>query len=139
MKEITRTDTIPFESQHKYMVTRHEFGNKQFIDYIKWAPEKILPLMSFIDKDGKEEKLTQQKQKEIEEKYEKLTSTWLRVIAVWYRKWVKKSEKLKKDWLKDFVFIWLIALKDPLRQEVKRSYQALSKCLNDIESHHRWP
>lgn len=125
-KTIIRTDSIPFESQYKYMVTRHLIWKKESIDYIKWAPEKILPIIDFVDIDGKIEKLSPKKKKEIEQQYEKLTSTWLRVIAVAYRKdtW---NIPLKKEKLKEFVFVWLIALKDPLRAEVK---DAIKLCQN---------
>lgn len=118
-KEYPRVSAIPFESQHKYMVTRHIIDKNTYIDYIKWAPEKILPLIDYMDIDGKVETLTSQKKKEIESEYEKLTSTWLRVIAIGYKNENWKPNELKKENLKEFVFVWLIALKDPLRSEVK--------------------
>ena len=41
-KEFKRREEIPFDSQRKYMVTRHSLNSKQDIIFIKGAPEKIL-------------------------------------------------------------------------------------------------
>lgn len=122
-----RKAVIPFESQHKYMVTHHALEDNSAISYMKWAPEKVLPFVSFVDIKGKAEELTQEKKKLLEKKYEKLTATWLRVIAVAYKKERVILKELKKETLSDFVFMGFIAFKDPLRQEVK---EAIKLCQN---------
>ncbi len=122
-EQAPRIAVIPFESQHKYMVTKHGIWNNAFVSYMKGAPEMILPFIGFIDIEGRIEKITDKKKKELEKQYEKLTSTWLRVIAVAYK--IEKDNTLpfKKETLKDFVFVGLIALKDPLRIEVKKAIE----------------
>ncbi len=116
-----RLETIPFESQYKYMVTRHSIWKNNIIDYMKGAPEKMLPFMTYIDTDGNIEKLTEDKRKEIEKQYEKYTSLWLRLIAVAYREQKNDITPLKQEKLQNFVFVGLIALKDPLRAEAKKA------------------
>jgi P-type Ca2+ transporter type 2C len=127
VKDEPRIAEIPFDSEYKYMVTLHRSGKskgKGNIAYIKGAPEKILELSSFVDVGGKKIKLTSSKRKEIEKQYLKLTSSGLRVLAVGYK--VENKEVLTDDFnnrdnLGDFIFVGLLALKDPLRPEAKET------------------
>ena len=84
-KVTPRIAELPFESEHKYMVTGHKFRNDQFVAYIKGAPERILPFMSYVDVEGKQEKITVKKQEKIQKQCDDLTATGLRVIAVGYK------------------------------------------------------
>ncbi len=122
-EQAPRIAVIPFESQHKYMVTKHGIGNGIFVNYMKGAPEIILPFMGFIDIEGKIEHITDKKKKQLEQQYEKLTATGLRVIAVAYKIDKDNTLPFKKESLMDFVFVGLIALKDPLRVEVKKAIE----------------
>lgn len=118
-----RVDSIPFDSAHKFMVTRHHIKDSDiFIDYIKGAPEKVLHFSSYIDIDGKIEMIDIAKKHEIQKQYESLNLKGLRVIAVGYRKINKlSSNKLNIENLSSFVFVGLIALQDPIRPEVKET------------------
>lgn len=118
-----RVAEIPFESQTKFMVTSHQIGKDEFRSYAKGALEKLLPLLTYLDLEGKKTLLSEGKKKAIQKQYEQLTSTGLRVIAVAYKQEVCKSRvfELKKEHLKNFVFVGLIALKDPLRAEAKET------------------
>lgn len=124
-KKSPRITELPFESEHKYMVTGHKFGAGQFALYIKGAPERILPFMSFVDREGQPEKLTETKRKKIQEQCDDLTITGLRVIAVGYKlhKHESQHDEINHDDLKDFVFVGLIVLKDPLRPEAKETVE----------------
>ncbi len=124
-KETPRIAELPFESEYKYMVTGHKLGKEQFIAYIKGAPERILPFMSFVDVEGKPEKLTESKKKKIQKQCDELTATGLRVLAVGYklRKYQGQNVEIEHEDLKDFVFVGLIALKDPLRPEAKETIE----------------
>lgn len=124
-KESPRVAELPFESEHKYMISAHRFKEKHLATYIKGAPEKILPFMSFIDIEGKKSKITEEKINKIKQQCDSLTVTGLRVIAVGYKlsKYTDKEVKIDKKDIKDFVFVGLIALKDPLRPEAKETIQ----------------
>lgn len=124
-EEAPRVSEIPFESKYKYMVTAHKLDDGMIASYMKGAPEKVLEFCSFLDIEGKQQKLDKSKKEKIEKEYEKLTKKGLRVIAVAYKleKNKSKSFKLDKDNLKDFVFVGLIGLKDPLRAEAKETIE----------------
>lgn len=124
-KKSPRISELPFESEHKYMVTGHKFRDDQFVVYIKGAPERILPFMSFVDREGKPKKLSEEKKITIQNQCDNLTATGLRVIAVGYKldKFQIENTNIDQSDLKDFVFVGLIALKDPLRPEAKETIE----------------
>lgn len=124
-KKSPRITELPFESEHKYMVTGHKYRNNQFVNYIKGAPDVIIPFMSFIDVEGKQEKLTEDKRKRIEKQCDDLTTKGLRVIAVGFKleKYQSQNTEINQDNLNNFVFVGLIALKDPLRPEAKETIE----------------
>ncbi len=52
--EMPRTDTIPFESQHRYMATlHHDLSGHAFV-YIKGAPERLLGMCSLQRLNGED-------------------------------------------------------------------------------------
>ena len=116
-----RVAEIPFQSEHKFMVTKHAIGENSFASYMKGAPEKVLQFATFVDIEGKIQPLSQKKKQEIKTQYEELTATGLRVIATAYKK--ENSPELDIKNLQDYVFVGLIALKDPLRPEAKRTIE----------------
>lgn len=120
-----RITEIPFDSENKFMVTGHKFGESDFVSYLKGAPEKVLSFASLVDIEGNKEKLTSIARKKIQKQCDELTVTGLRVIAVGYKLEKNKPHKVKidKKKLKDFVFVGLIALKDPLRPEAKSTVE----------------
>lgn len=119
-KNEPRIAEIPFDSEHKFMATRHKNNANKNIVYAKGAPEKLFPFISFVDIEGKKETLTETRKKEIQKQYENLTSTGLRVIAVAY-KLEENDTEFTRESLNDLVFIGLVALKDPLRPEAKET------------------
>jgi Ca2+-transporting ATPase len=84
-----------------------------------------------IEIDGKKDKLSKQRSDELSKKYEGLTSKGMRVLATAYKvidkSSLKKSDdpehkrKFIEEHLKDIVFVGFIALRDPLRPEVKEA------------------
>jgi len=122
-KKEPRVAEIPFDSEYKFMATRHRvkmFRGKKYIAYAKGAPEKLLPLISFVDVEGEKKTLTNTRKTEIQKQCEDLTSTGLRVIAVAYRLEEDDAEFTKEN-LNNLVFVGLIALKDPLRSATKET------------------
>jgi len=133
-QEYPRLDEIPFDSERMWMATLHKIKNQKSkiknIIYVKGAPEKILSLSKFLEKNGQEE-LTEIKRKVIEKKYLELTEQGLRVLALGYKlanqhefitnNTNKKIEKIsgKLEQIRDLIFVGLVALKDPLRAEAK--------------------
>jgi P-type Ca2+ transporter type 2C len=122
-REEPRISELPFDAEYKFMATKHRVATphgEKYVSYVKGAPEKLLSLSSFVDVEGEKEVLTETKIHEIERQYEELTRTGLRVVAVAY-----KLEESDTEWTKenvhDLIFVGLVALKDPLRPEVKET------------------
>jgi Ca2+-transporting ATPase len=111
------------------MVTGHQINDKIWGQYLKGAVERILPLMSYIDVEGEVRKLSAEKRAQIQKQCDDLTKTGLRVIAVGYKeaKLTKDKIQIKHAELKDFVFVGLVALKDPLRTEAKETIKLCKK------------
>lgn len=122
-KNTPRITELPFESETKYMITGHQTEQGHFISYIKGAPEKILPLMSWLDIDGQIKKISDTQRKNIQKQCDELTASGLRVIALGYReeKSIKNYESIYLDNINNFVYVGIIALKDPLRPEAKET------------------
>ena len=127
-KDEPRVAEIPFDSEYKFMATLHS-QNERSIVYIKGAPDKILPLSSHVDVEGVKERLSKEKRNEIQNQYEQLTSMGLRVLAVAYKfeDNPADSDEFTKDKVNNLVFVGLIALKDPLRPEIKHT---IAQCVN---------
>jgi len=119
-----RIAEIPFNSEHKMMATLHKYEENKSITYAKGAPEKLLAISSFIEINGEKVTLTKEKKEEIEKNYERLTSSGLRVLSVGYKindSIVSPTEFILGN-LSDFIFVGLMAIKDPLRPEVKKAF-----------------
>lgn len=121
--QFPRVFELPFDSENKYMVTGHKTGEGHFISYIKGAPEMVLPFMTAADIEGREEQLFMEMKKNIQKQCDEMTSSGLRVIAVGYRRgsFLNDFEKNVPGNLSNFVYVGLIAFKDPLRLEAKET------------------
>lgn len=128
-REMPRIGEIPFDSEYKYMATLHKGPGKdkakERIIFVKGAPEKILAMASFIDDNGSEEELNSGRRREIEEELENLVGKGLRCLALGYKKVEESREAIGHEDMRDMVFAGFVALKDPLRPEVK---EAISLC-----------
>jgi len=109
-KNMTLITEIPFTSINKYIAKVYTLNKKEDILYVSGAPEKILE-MSICNAKEK---------KEIKEKLEELTNKGLRVIAVGYKK-INNLDNL----FNNIIFVGMVALKDPIRKEVKRAIKTV--------------
>jgi len=119
---------IPFDSERKYIVSFHRTssrGNK-VRGYFSGAPERILELTKSTKKDRRQAEL----------KLEDLTAKGLRVVALAYKdltltkEAIQRLQEGKKDKeaiqaleekMENLTFVGFIALKDPLRKDVKKA------------------
>jgi Ca2+-transporting ATPase len=129
-QEEERIAEIPFDSEYKIMATLHKHkghADKKSITYTKGAPEKVLDYCKYVDIEGKIIALNSKKRQDIFDQHKKLTSVGLRVLAVAYK--VNDSiidhGNFTRENLNNFVFVGLIAIKDPLRLEAK---ETIKKC-----------
>ncbi len=138
-------DDLPFDSTYKYSANIHKLDKEHDVMYILGAPEIILDNSKYLECDGEQKEISSRKIKELTKKFENLDKRGLRVIAAGYKKINKniiseeikkeagpnkklnkeKKEKIYRERFKDMTFVGFIALRDPLRKDVK---QAIKTC-----------
>ena len=100
----------PFDSEKKYSMTINNVGGKENA-FLKGAPEIILPFCQTLN--GEKNKIL--------EEIEKWADEGLRVLGVAF----KENGDLKEK--KDFVWLGLIGITDPIRKEVKEAILTAKK------------
>ncbi|MEM4641130.1 MAG: cation-transporting P-type ATPase [Candidatus Pacearchaeota archaeon] len=117
----TRIEEIPFTSERKIMSVLCKTKKEQFV-FSKGAVEVLLNKCKFVHKREGIFTLTEREKKRILEINRELTSNMFRTIGFAY----KKSESSKREnFEKNLVFLGLVALEDPPREEVK---EAIKMC-----------
>jgi P-type Ca2+ transporter type 2C len=121
-KERPKIKEDPFSSETKIMSTMHEHEHEQeFKVYSKGAAEELLKICSKILYTDKETTLDETEKENWLGKAEELAATGTRVIAAAYKKASSKEENLSHD----LVFLGLIGMVDPPREEV---FSAIEEC-----------
>lgn len=114
-------DKIFFDPYHKYAVSLRKLNNEKNIVYVVGSPEKILSMSSYLDDNGKKDKLFLSDFAKIKNKIDDLTKSGLRVVAVARR--VTNEQEIdrdKEEKLKKMVFVGLFTLHDPIRKDTKK-------------------
>jgi len=119
-----RLDTIPFESERKYMAVLFETPENEKIIYVKGSPEKILELCAYqeVKKDVFET---------IHHDYwhnivNEIGENGERTLAVAYKKISSKEHlELKEDDMNGLVMLGILGIIDPVRQE---AIEAVKQC-----------
>jgi len=113
-----RVFELPFDSVRKRMTTVHveEFGR---IGYVKGAPKEILELCTRVATTHGDEPISESLRREIIEQNDSFARGGLRVLAMAYRSIGKDETELTPDKTeRDLVFVGLMAMMDPPRDEV---------------------
>jgi P-type Ca2+ transporter type 2C len=137
-----RQDEVPFDSERKRMVTIHDiwkpnprdvspFKDNKLTGWdviaVKGAPDLILDLCSFYQTvDDKTKKMNDAIRQRIQDANNAMTQDALRVLGLAYRvvEEAPKAETVAVDELeKDLVFVGLVGMIDPPRQEVQQAIQ----------------
>ncbi|MBG0787565.1 MAG: cation-translocating P-type ATPase [Anaerolineaceae bacterium] len=131
-----RRQEIPFDSTRKRMVTIHAVEDPKDADIsplkgdtkrewhiiaVKGAPDVVLNLCSHIQTmTNGDEKLTDERRKEVLAANDAMTGSALRVLGVAYRMLPVLPDEINSEELeKDLTFVGLIGMIDPARTEVK--------------------
>ncbi len=116
-----REDEIPFTSERKMMsVLCKEKETGKRILFAKGAPEVILNLCSYERVgEGNIVRLTQERVREIQNQYKQYAQKSFRVLACAQKEYNKKEGYSEKN----LVFLGLVALMDPPREEVAQAIQ----------------
>lgn len=125
---MTKLEELPFNSKRKFMATKLMNSNGKVTIYVKGAFEKILERSnSYINENGRPEKLTQANRNTIIECADALASEGLRVLAFADSslKDENKDEKLTEEIISNLTFSGLIGMSDPPRATVKPAIEQL--------------
>jgi len=117
-----RFDTIPFDSEHKFMATLNETGGKRYI-FVKGAPEKLLEMSS--------NQLTSNGEKQLDNEYwqakfKEIASKGERLIGVAFQEVSEKKSTVDfEDVESDLTMLGLVGIIDPPREE---ALEAINEC-----------
>ena len=115
-KRARRTDEIPFSSERKMMTTIHSTPAGVYA-YSKGAPEVILDSCTYIYRDDSAVDFDGDEKEHILEVIKTMASRAQRVLA--FSQKVFKDSYSVKDAEKEMVFVGLVGMIDPPREEVK--------------------
>ncbi|MDD4986954.1 MAG: HAD-IC family P-type ATPase, partial [Dehalococcoidales bacterium] len=118
LQRYPRIGEIPFSSETKRMTTVHRTGRQESIAYSKGAAEVILGTSKYILSDGTERELTQKDREEIAHIGQTMAGGALRVLGLSYKK-LPCDADISPQIEKDMVFVGLVGMIDPPREEVK--------------------
>ncbi|WZO97966.1 cation-translocating P-type ATPase [Isosphaeraceae bacterium EP7] len=121
--EYPRIDEVPFDSLTKRMVTVHRTASGSVVAFIKGAPGSILELSSTQLRNGATEPLTDEGRERHSEWNRELGGAALRVLGLAYRELPERYNREDLD--RELVFVGLVGMIDPLREEVK---DAIATC-----------
>ena len=119
-----------FDSGRKRMSSVRNWNSNNKTEaylFAKGAPESILEKCNYTIKSGKITKLSSQEKKNIQQNADELASNAMRNLALAYRVLPNKTsiDKLKMaDAEADLIYIGLVSMLDPLRDEVPSAMQS---------------
>ena len=117
-KKEPRINEIPFSSERKRMTTVHESGEKK-IAYMKGAPEIVLERCTKVYMNGKARRLTSEIRKQILAINEAMAVQALRNLGFAYKELPESKTSLSEEEEEGFVFLGIMGMIDPPREEVK--------------------
>ncbi|MEH7224912.1 cation-translocating P-type ATPase [Bacillus sp. JJ1566] len=110
---------LPFDSERKMMTTVHTDGGS-FVSFTKGALESILPRVTAIYRNGNVVPFTDEEEKKIQEASGRMSDKALRVLAVTMKN-VQENESHDRRLESELIFLGLVGMIDPPREEVKAS------------------
>lgn len=120
-----RVEEIPFESDRKLMSTIHKLDNEYRV-FTKGAIDVLLERCERILIGEKVEELTNEIKERIMKVNEEMASDALRVLGLAFKDIPALPNEINSDTVeKDLVFVGMVGMIDPPREEVK---QAVEKC-----------
>lgn len=123
-KSYKRTDEIPFSSERKIMTTIYSTPGEVY-SYSKGAPEVILNSCTYIYRDGSIVKFDDDGKKNILDVVKTMASRAQRVLAFSQKQF--KASPSVNDAEKEMVFVGLVGMIDPPREEVKKAIATCKK------------
>ncbi|MTI61014.1 MAG: calcium-translocating P-type ATPase, PMCA-type [Firmicutes bacterium] len=115
-----------FDSKRKRMSVIVQMPEGDTELWIKGAPELILQRCTYLEVNGKKEKMTEQLKREVQRANDSMARDALRVLAIGYREVNNRVTKNRAaNYEKGLTLLGLVGLIDPPREE---AYQAVLSC-----------
>ncbi len=121
---------LPFDSARKRMsVVAQEMDTAEVKAYVKGAPDSLLNLCTHILEDEKIIPFTAEHKENLLKRNELMANRALRTIAVGYKSLSKEIQRkyAKEDIERDLIFLGLVGMIDPPRDEVKEAVKLTHK------------
>jgi Ca2+-transporting ATPase len=119
-----RTDEIPFSSESKWMATVHDDAA-----YVKGAPDVVLSKSSQVSTAEGPAELTSEAADRVRDQVDAFADDALRVLAVAYNEDVADADEVEDD----LVFVGLVGMIDPPREEVADAIAATERAGIDVK------
>ncbi|MBU0760531.1 MAG: HAD-IC family P-type ATPase [Nanoarchaeota archaeon] len=116
-----RLDDLPFNPKLKYHASLSVLTeqNKEKQVYVVGAPESVLQHSTYVLKNNRKAKLTEADIAAITKNINALTDKAMRVLGVAYREVSQDLTELKEEHTKELIFVGIVGMLDPPREEVK--------------------
>ena len=115
--DFPRISEVPFDSTSKRMVTVHRSSQGPTLAYLKGSPGRLLASCKSQVRDAGVTPLTEEDRQHWEATNEELAGAALRVLGLGYSE--LPDGYSEADFAKDLIFVGLVGMSDPLRDEAK--------------------
>nr|HDO81363.1 calcium-transporting P-type ATPase, PMR1-type [Candidatus Bathyarchaeota archaeon] len=122
-EENPRIYEFPFEPERKRMETINKWMDERAIVCVKGAPEVILESSSYFMENGEIKRMSDERRNKILEENHVMAEKALRVLAVAYKEVEMRSKYSMEEVEDDLIFLGLIGIMDPPREEAKHSVE----------------
>jgi len=126
-QEQPRIGELPFSSETKRMTTVHIVSGKKRMAYMKGAPEIVLNKCTKVLANGKISKLIESDRARILSVNEAMARQALRNLGFAFRELPESVNAYDEKIEKDFIFVGIVGMIDPPREEVKDAIQTCKK------------
>lgn len=124
--EYERICEIPFDSDRKMMSTINKYNNDIYM-FTKGSPNSILEQSRYYLDNGEVKRINKEFKEKLYKEEAKMSDKALKVLAFAYKKTSLKKDEEYLDDEKSLVFVGLVGLFDPPREDVK---EAIKTCMS---------
>lgn len=126
-KMSVRVNEISFSSDRKFMATLN-LEEGEYVIYVKGAAEEIINRSSHVLVGGRIKEMNEDNLRFLKQKQAEMSRQGLRVLSVAMRRIKKEDvasfkESNDEEVVSNLTFVGLVALKDPLREEIKSTLE----------------
>ena len=125
-EKFPRIAELPFDSVRKRMTTIHKTPEGGRIAYVKGAPDVILTLCRYSYDKGTERELTIEDREKILSMNDIFAGNALRILGAAYKR-LDHMEDFTEDSERDLVFVGLLGMIDPPREDAKKAINICRK------------